>query len=447
MDQDSMYPPPPSSDSSFVKVLFTSASASDWFSFLGVLVLSTMLCACCIGVTGFCCIHHQRTKTRIEIMKYKQTQDDSDTDIDELQGMMHQLNGMDADHEPSISHPASIVNHIIGRTRNINGSISRPKEPNVANRISALNRARSLKDSVKRHVSKSSLFGSHSKRDQLPNSKITHSVHSQSDRMSHSHSNPPHSNPTHSVRSALSASGLSSLSPPQSMRSNPHAIDHSVGGIAGSTPSTVSAKSIAIHPALSSAIETVQEMSALKADRARHHGLVVASTIIEADTESESESESESSPSGIDLSEEFIRIEDDVSIDVQDLHDLNEMEEKQKRQQSASKRHQHKKYSSIGYIDDDSTENEESEEEELSVSHSQHRRAGQMFGIRVLSEERRQYRRGPRKETTQKVSSEESEDEEEEQNEEEEEESDNVSELSEEQTLQSIAAASFSQDI
>ena len=362
-------------------------------------------------------------------MKYKQTQDDSDSDMDELQGMMHRINEADPEEEPSVRSAASIVNQLIGKTTDIQPSS--PSLPgggpdNVAKRIFALNRARSLKDSVKRQVSKSGIFGRQNKRDQVPNSKM--SVHPQSDQMS------SYSNPAHSVRSALSASGLSSLSPPQSsLRCNPNAV------VGASAPS----KSVAIHPALSSAIETVQEMSALKAESARHHGLVVSSTIMEADTESDSgseslsESESESCPSGIDLSEEFIRIEDDVGIDVQDMHDLNDMAQRQRRPQSMSKRHQHQKYSSIGYIDDDDIESTESEdgdgEEEL--SQSQHRRADRVFGMMVQSEEKGKFRRGPKAKTPVSTDSEE------------EEESDNVSELSEEQTLQSIAAASFSQDI
>jgi len=350
----------PASHQSFLKVLFTTANASDWFSFIGVLVLSIILCACCIGMTAFCCVHTQRTKTR-RAMKYKQTQDDSDSDLDELQGMMHKIS------EHSDYGPRK-----------------------VAKRIFILNQARNLKNSVQKRV-----FG-HS--DKLPNGR-TIREHSPTDmtHLSHSNSN------THSIRSALSSSGLSSISPPKSLKPNPNTLNNSKS---------------AIHPALSSAIETVEEMSKLKADSARRHNLVVSSTIMEEDSSDSDNSRnshsipSSSSTSDIDLEEEFIRIEDNVTI--------------------KNKNHQHQKYSSIGYIDDDDIESTESDGEELSRSH---RRAERVFGsngMMVQPKQKKQFRRGPKDEA--KAVSTDSE-------------SDNVSELSEEETLQSIAAESFAQDL
>ena len=64
-----------------------------------------------------------------------------------------------------------------------------------------------------------------------------------------------------------------------------------------------------IHPALSSAIATVNALKGAKSEMVRTHRLAVSTAILEADTDTESEEES--SPSGIDLSQEFGTITDE----------------------------------------------------------------------------------------------------------------------------------------
>ena len=78
------------SDESIVSLLFTSASAADWLSLIGVVVLSMAVCAGCIVGIGLLCVHRQKQQTRGEIRKYRQAQDESETDMEELQDMMHE---------------------------------------------------------------------------------------------------------------------------------------------------------------------------------------------------------------------------------------------------------------------------------------------------------------------------------------------------------------------
>ena len=208
--------------------------------------------------------------------------------------------------------------------------------------------------------------------------------------------------------------------------------------MAGMTPDNPAS---AIHPALSTAIETVNQMNGLKQEiMAQTHGLVVSSTIMEDDESSE-----ESPPSGIDLSEEFITIEDDISIDIEDIDDMNDINKKHKRKKSKNKKHKHKKYSSIGMIDvsdDDEDElqelmdNVEKEKENIPNRKERHYRADKVFGMQSLAEDKEEDKFTS---STQKLKKS--------QSNEKESDSDNLSELSAEQSLNSMTTATFSQVI
>jgi len=88
-----------------LKILFTSASATDWLSFVAVLLLSMFVCVACIGGVAFLCVRQQRQNIHGSPTKasYKQTIDssaDNDTDMDELQGMMDELSRSESNGSP-----------------------------------------------------------------------------------------------------------------------------------------------------------------------------------------------------------------------------------------------------------------------------------------------------------------------------------------------------------
>eukprot|EP01084_Bolivina_argentea_P168262 291851_1 len=98
----------------------------------------------------------------------------------------------------------------------------------------------------------------------------------------------------------------------------------------------------------------------------------------------EADSESESPPSGIDLSEEFITIADDISIDIEDIEDMNDIQSRNKRKKK-SKRLKNNKYASV--------EDDQSDEDERYLE--QHYRADQVFGMQSLAEDKEEDRFSP----------------------------------------------------
>ncbi len=143
----------------FFKLLFTSASATDWISFIGVIAASIFLCLCCIGCIMILCIYEQRNKTRKEIQKYKQTNiGDSDSDVDEMQGMINN-NDNYMNEQSIISHKSHSIKSFLSKQSHKTVSIY--KNDAISEKIKMVNRANNLKDKVERHH-KDSQSGLHS---------------------------------------------------------------------------------------------------------------------------------------------------------------------------------------------------------------------------------------------------------------------------------------------
>merc|ERR1712113_1278410 len=124
------------------------------------------------------------------------------------------------------SHPASIVNSIIGKPISLQNG-----KDNVAEKIRAVNRANNLKDNVKRHISGSGLHSHKTK-------KYKHKKHLNS-----------------SVHSAPIGNGIGGgLLSVESMKNKNEIQMAGINGGSSSKPS-------AIHPALSEAVQTVNRMN------------------------------------------------------------------------------------------------------------------------------------------------------------------------------------------
>merc|ERR1712228_643759 len=164
-------------------------------------------------------------------------------------------------------------------------------------------------------------------------------------------------------------------------------------------------------------IDDSSKMNEIKSSNSETHGLIVSKAMIE------SLSESESAPSGIDLSEEFIRIDDDednTAFDMEEFNDMYDIHKKQhNRKKSKDKYKKSKKYSSVQQMEDD-------EDDDVDAMDSHHR-SDKVIGMQSMTEIEKTVLIKQKKESD-------------------DDESDNMSEVSNEQSLNSLTVP-FSQQI